>query len=90
MRIPPTLLALAAAALVRSIPIGIPLSSVDPQTFPASSAAVSEEEVPLAADRKGMPVHRKRDGLWPWQKPQPVVGKDDKGRLICSIVTMTA
>lgn len=30
------------------------------------------------------------DGLWTWQKPQPVIGKYPDGRLMCRIVSMTA
>lgn len=32
----------------------------------------------------------KRDGRWPWQKEQNVIGKYPDGRLKCGILSMTA
>ncbi|OAG04662.1 uncharacterized protein CC84DRAFT_1246923 [Paraphaeosphaeria sporulosa] len=47
--------------------------------------------VPLSDDEPDALEKRSgTDGLWTWQKPQPVIGRYPDGRLICRIVTMTA
>ncbi|KAJ4346666.1 uncharacterized protein N0V89_010597 [Didymosphaeria variabile] len=83
-----TLLAFTGLAL--SAPVAINSES---QTIghPPSSVNMDQSELPMAFSVPSLPTlaHQKRDGRWPWQKEQDVIGKYPDGRLKCRIVSMT-
>lgn len=90
---------LAAAGLALGAPVydqirdynPSPLDDMQPISQTPTPINDHESEIPIAFQASSFPAHapQKRDGRWPWQRPQPVIGKYPDGRLKCSIVTMT-